>query len=90
MIGDQKYYMGLTSEKRNGDWVEMTFYTGSLDYFARWLLSFGNQVNVMSPPALKTRIKELLKEPVIFDGRNLYDLGEMKELGFHYESIGRG
>lgn len=35
-------------------------------------------------------IKELLKEPVIFDGRNLYDLGEMKELGFHYESIGRG
>ena len=35
-------------------------------------------------------IKELLKEPVIFDGRNLYDLGEVKELGFHYESIGRG
>ncbi|SFR36369.1 UDPglucose 6-dehydrogenase [Robiginitalea myxolifaciens] len=37
-----------------------------------------------------TMIKELLKEPVIFDGRNLYDLSEMKELGFHYESIGRG
>ncbi len=35
------------------------------------------------------RIKSLLKEPVIFDGRNLYDLERMREAGFHYESIGR-
>ena len=35
-------------------------------------------------------MKELLKAPVIFDGRNLYDVDEMKEEGFHYESIGRG
>jgi UDPglucose 6-dehydrogenase len=34
-------------------------------------------------------IKELLKEPVIFDGRNLYSLDDMKQQGFHYESIGR-
>jgi UDPglucose 6-dehydrogenase len=34
-------------------------------------------------------IKELLNEPVIFDGRNLYELEEMKTEGFHYESIGR-
>ena len=37
-----------------------------------------------------TLMKELLKQPVIFDGRNLYDTVEMKEGGFHYESIGRG
>ena len=36
-----------------------------------------------------TRMKELLVEPIIFDGRNLYDLGEMKEAGFDYMSIGR-
>lgn len=36
-----------------------------------------------------TMIKELINEPVIFDGRNLYDLEEMKTEGFHYESIGR-
>ena len=34
-------------------------------------------------------MKELLKGDVIFDGRNLYDLEEMKLEGFHYESIGR-
>jgi UDPglucose 6-dehydrogenase len=34
-------------------------------------------------------MKELLKTPLIFDGRNLYDLDAMKELGFIYSSIGR-
>lgn len=35
------------------------------------------------------RIKTLLKLPLIFDGRNLYDLDLMKSLGFTYYSIGR-
>ena len=35
------------------------------------------------------RMKELLAEPVIFDGRNIYELEEMKNKGFHYSSIGR-
>ncbi len=35
------------------------------------------------------RIKELLKSPLIFDGRNLYDLEVMQEAGFTYISIGR-
>jgi UDPglucose 6-dehydrogenase len=34
-------------------------------------------------------MKEKLKAPVIFDGRNLYDLERMKECGFYYNSIGR-
>jgi UDPglucose 6-dehydrogenase len=34
-------------------------------------------------------MKELLKNPVIFDGRNLYDLDMVAEHGFYYESIGR-
>ena len=35
------------------------------------------------------KISENLKSKVIFDGRNLYDLKQMKELGFYYRSIGR-
>jgi UDPglucose 6-dehydrogenase len=31
----------------------------------------------------------LLKEKVIFDGRNLYDNAQMRLTGFYYESIGR-
>ena len=34
-------------------------------------------------------MKKLMKAPIIFDGRNLYDLDRMEELGFHYQSIGR-
>jgi UDPglucose 6-dehydrogenase len=36
-----------------------------------------------------SKIKSLLKEAVIFDGRNLYDLDDMKSEGFYYNSIGR-
>jgi len=35
------------------------------------------------------RVKSLLKSPVIFDGRNLYEPAEMKEQGFDYQGIGR-
>jgi len=34
-------------------------------------------------------MKQLMKQPYIFDGRNLYDLNLMREKGFNYESIGR-
>lgn len=34
-------------------------------------------------------IKELLKRPVIFDGRNIFDPAELRRLGFTYYSIGR-
>jgi len=36
------------------------------------------------------RIKELMRRPVIFDGRNIYDPEKKKRLGFEYYSIGRG
>ena len=35
------------------------------------------------------KIKTLLKQPVIFDGRNLFEPKKMAQLGFEYEGIGR-
>lgn len=35
------------------------------------------------------QIADRLNNKAIFDGRNLYDLTKMKQLGFHYKSIGR-
>jgi len=36
------------------------------------------------------RIKKLMRQPIIVDGRNIYDPKEMKRLGFKYIGIGRG
>jgi UDPglucose 6-dehydrogenase len=35
------------------------------------------------------KMGSLLKNKVVFDGRNVYDAAQMKELGYHYESVGR-
>jgi UDPglucose 6-dehydrogenase len=36
------------------------------------------------------KIKSLLKHPVIFDGRNIYNPDELRAMGFTYRGIGRG
>jgi UDPglucose 6-dehydrogenase len=35
------------------------------------------------------RMKKLMRTPVVFDGRNIYQPDNMKALGFTYYSIGR-
>ena len=35
------------------------------------------------------RMEKEIKQKIIFDGRNLFDVYKMRELGYHYESIGR-
>jgi UDPglucose 6-dehydrogenase len=37
-----------------------------------------------------SRIKTLLRDPVVIDGRNLYEPARMTRLGFRYAGIGRG
>jgi UDPglucose 6-dehydrogenase len=35
------------------------------------------------------RVKSLMRQPVVFDGRNVFDPDEMRALGFRYHAIGR-
>jgi UDPglucose 6-dehydrogenase len=35
------------------------------------------------------RIKSIMRQPVIFDGRNIFDSGHLKKMGFTYYSVGR-
>jgi UDPglucose 6-dehydrogenase len=44
--------------------------------------------NAFRQPNFK-KIAQTLREPVIFDGRNIYDPEEMRGYGFNYYSIGR-
>jgi len=34
------------------------------------------------------RLREILKQPIVFDGRNVYDRKVLESLGFSYEGIG--
>jgi UDPglucose 6-dehydrogenase len=52
-------------------------------------LAIVTEWNVFRSPDF-TRIKQSLKTPVIFDGRNLYDPNHMVQEGFSYYAIGRG
>ncbi len=57
-IQDQKHYFGFMEEKLTGGQVEMQFLTASYDHLSRWLLSFTDSVEVVSPDALKTIIRQ--------------------------------
>jgi UDPglucose 6-dehydrogenase len=35
------------------------------------------------------RVRKVLTHPILFDGRNMFDVHEMEEMGFIYKSIGR-
>jgi len=38
----------------------------------------------------RARIKDLMRTPLLFDGRNIYEPDEMARLGFIYRGVGRG
>jgi len=51
-------------------------------------LIIATEWNEFRTPDFLKMVKNL-KRKVIFDGRNLFEVEAIKELGFHYESIGR-
>ncbi|MFY0594137.1 helix-turn-helix transcriptional regulator [Roseivirga sp.] len=61
-ISTQKYYQGFVSEHNDGNRIRMKFLVPGLEYFARWLISFGNAVQVISPESLKPILLDLVDE----------------------------
>ena len=48
--------------------------------FTEW-----GQIKAVTP----AKYKELMKTPLVYDGRNLYEVEDMKQAGVEYYSIGR-
>lgn len=61
-MGSQKYYHGLISEKETDKGVEMVFATNSLDYIGKWVLTFTDKVEIISPVELKMTVQNFVKE----------------------------
>lgn len=58
-LGEQKYYNGYVSEERNGDYVRMTFLSGSLMGFSRWFIMFGDHARIVEPAELNDMVTEI-------------------------------
>lgn len=51
---------GFVSEEIKKDGIEMTFFTHSLEGFARWYVMFGDYAQVLEPQILKERLLEIV------------------------------
>ncbi len=58
-FGDQKYYNGFVKEENAGDYIRMTFLTGSLAGFARWFMLFGDKAKITEPSELNDMVVHL-------------------------------
>jgi predicted DNA-binding transcriptional regulator YafY len=57
----EKFYHGFVSEKVIGDYIEMTFLSASLQGMARWILMFGDQVEIAQPAVLKLHVLSIIE-----------------------------
>lgn len=61
-IGDQRFYFGLVEERAVGNCVEMSFLVPCLEWFGRWLLTWGAAVEVVAPVELQEKMRTLALE----------------------------
>lgn len=61
-IQEQKYYYGfINQETLDNERLTMYFFVSSIESFARWLLMFGDFVEIITPIELAERVKNLVK-----------------------------
>jgi predicted DNA-binding transcriptional regulator YafY len=61
-IGNSRYTHGFVSEEEANGKIRMTFLTGHINGICRWLLMFGNQVEIETPALIKERMGGLVEE----------------------------
>lgn len=61
-IEQDKLYYGVVMEVEDGNHIDMTFLTDSLEGLARWIMMFGNKAKVLEPPLLIDRVTALAAE----------------------------
>ncbi len=61
-ISDQKYYYGFVNEQKQDDGVVMTYMVGNLNYFARWLIMYGDSADVVEPTLLREEVVKVVNE----------------------------
>lgn len=55
----KKHHYGFIEEKILDNGIEMTFLVGSIEWFARWLVSYGNSVLYCEPQELRTKVLQI-------------------------------
>jgi predicted DNA-binding transcriptional regulator YafY len=55
-LGEQKYYSGYVREEQVGEYIRMSFLTGSLMGFARWFMLFGDHAKIIEPVELHNMV----------------------------------
>src|SRR6185503_447202 len=58
-LGEQKYYNGFVKEEKAGDYIRMTFLTGSLMGFSRWFMLYGDHAKIVEPALLNDMVAEI-------------------------------
>ena len=61
-INRGKYAHGFCEETEENGCIIQTYETDSLDYFARWYLSFADMATILEPEELKVTVKELIEK----------------------------
>lgn len=63
LMGEQKFYQGFVEQQTiDEDVVEMKFVVAFDEYFARWLLMFGNEATVIAPLEMKEMVMSMIYE----------------------------
>ena len=61
-LEQQRYYFGFVEEIKSGNYTVMTFLVTPLEYIAGWLLSHGDNVEIIHPAELRDIVNKMVEK----------------------------